>query len=368
MIVTKKKRAPITAKAVNRLPSLTIAAVDDSRSILAAADADPAPSLQLVPLEQLQPNPFQPRMEFDVAKLEELADSLKTDGFLQLIVARQRGDLFEILDGERRRRAAELAGLRVLPVLVRDATDAEMAELAIVSNDCREELNAIERAKAYQRLLAGGMTQEQLGKRLGRSQSFVANAVRLLTLPEAIQNQIILRQISGSAARELVTAAKTPELLAAAYDELNTLIVPAAAGEQPTAPTVRQVAAAVRTAADRRAAYDRSAQRLDPAAVNEAALAAWQQRWLEELLMREIEHRGTAGMLKAIGVSLADAWRRGAPHLYELLDLFSRGELIDLADEWGALIDPSKPRDKIIRRLMSDPKIREKLPAILATA
>lgn len=137
-----------------------------------------------IPLERLSANPFQPRAEFDPDKLKELADSIRLHGVLQPIVVRRFGEDYQIIAGERRWRAAQLVGLTAIPAVVRELDDAGMIQVALIENLQREDLNPIEEAAAYRKLMDEfDMTQEQLSAALGKSRSAIANAVRLLNLP-----------------------------------------------------------------------------------------------------------------------------------------------------------------------------------------
>lgn len=141
-----------------------------------------------IQLEQIVANPFQPRKIFDEEALQELADSIKEHGILQPIAVRKKVRKYEIVAGERRFRAAQLAGLQVIPVIVKNLTDTQMMELAILENLQREDLTVIEEAEAYQSLMEKlKLTQEELSKRLGKSRPHIANHVRLLTLPEVVR-------------------------------------------------------------------------------------------------------------------------------------------------------------------------------------
>jgi ParB family chromosome partitioning protein len=169
--------------------------------------AEPADSGRLTELsvDALSPNPHQPRKGFREEALDELAASIKSSGILQPIVARRRGERYEILVGERRWRAAQLAGLERVPVLVRDATDVEALELALVENLLREDLNPLEEADAYQRLLGEfAWTQEDLATRIGRDRSSIANALRLRRLPEVIQEDLREGRLTMGHARALL--------------------------------------------------------------------------------------------------------------------------------------------------------------------
>ena len=141
-----------------------------------------------VPIDQIHVNPNQPRKIFDSSALQELAASIKASGVIQPVVVRRVNGAYELIAGERRWRAARQAGLDRIPAVVRDATDAESLELALVENLLREDLNPMEEAEAYHKLLAQfGWTQEELAQRVGRDRSSIANALRLLRLPESIQ-------------------------------------------------------------------------------------------------------------------------------------------------------------------------------------
>lgn len=157
-----------------------------------AAPAATGDAFVEVSVDQIDVNPRQPRKAFDAAALDELARSLKTTGLLQpVIVRRAPGGRWQLIAGERRWRAARQAGLERIPAVVRDATDAESLEMALVENLLREDLNPMEEAEAYQRILTEfGWTQEQLGGRVGRDRSSIANALRLLRLAPPIQEDL----------------------------------------------------------------------------------------------------------------------------------------------------------------------------------
>jgi ParB family chromosome partitioning protein len=144
-----------------------------------------------IPLDRVRPNPRQPRKRFDPSALAELTESIRASGVIQPIVVRREGDDYELIAGERRWRAAKQAGLERIPAVVRDATNAQSLELALVENLLREDLNPIEAAEGYRQLLADfGWTQEQLGQRIGKDRSSIANALRLLRLPLPIQEDL----------------------------------------------------------------------------------------------------------------------------------------------------------------------------------
>ena len=154
-------------------------------------DARPEGPVTELPLDQIVPNPKQPRKRFEPEALAELTASIRASGVIQPIVVRKYGDHYELIAGERRWRAAREAGLERIPAVVREATNAESLELALVENLLREDLNPIEAAEGYRQLLADfGWTQEQLGQRIGKDRSSIANTLRLMKLPAPIQDDL----------------------------------------------------------------------------------------------------------------------------------------------------------------------------------
>ncbi|WP_076068764.1 ParB/RepB/Spo0J family partition protein [Sphingomonas montana] len=179
-----------------------------------AADGQRSPGIQSVAVAAIHPHPGQPRRHFDETALEELAQSIAVRGVLQPILVRPHDGGYQIIAGERRWRAAQRAHLHEVPVIVRDFSDIETLEVALIENIQRQDLNAIEEAEAYQRLIADyGHSQEALGKLVNKSRSHVANLVRLLDLPEPVRNDVSTGALSMGHARALVTA-KDPMLLA----------------------------------------------------------------------------------------------------------------------------------------------------------
>lgn len=159
-----------------------------------------------VPLSELDVNADQPRKTFPPASLAELADSIARDGLLQpVLVRRTPADRYEIIAGERRFRAAKLAGMTEIPVIVLEADDATAARVALVENLQREDLNPIEEAAAYEALIDRyALTQEQVAEQVGKSRSAVANALRLLELPEGVRNLLLAGQLTAGHARALL--------------------------------------------------------------------------------------------------------------------------------------------------------------------
>ncbi len=185
-------------------------------SALFGDEAETPKNLRTVATELLHPGRFQPRRNFDEASLQALADSVRAQGILQPILVRRSLDNpnnFEILAGERRWRAAQAAQLHEVPVIVRELGDREASEIALVENIQRQDLNAIEEARGYKRLIDEfGHTQEALAAALGKSRSHIANTMRLLNLPEEVQGMIVDGSLTAGHARALVNAPDALEL------------------------------------------------------------------------------------------------------------------------------------------------------------
>lgn len=175
----------------------------------------PAPR-QVMPVEQLTPNPDQPRRSFAPEALQELADSLKARGLLQPLIVRPHPSdkgLYQIVAGERRWRAAQIAQLHEVPVIIRDLSDTEVLEVAIVENIQRADLNAIEEAASFRQLMDRfGHTQEKLAEALNKSRSYIANLLRLLNLPEQVQAWLKEGKLTAGHARALITAPNAVDL------------------------------------------------------------------------------------------------------------------------------------------------------------
>lgn len=158
-----------------------------------------------VDLESIVPGPMQPRTHFDEASLESLADSIRTHGIVQPLLVRRRDGGYELIAGERRWRAAKLAGITRVPVVVKEVADDNLLEIALIENIQRENLNPIEEAQAYKKLLETvGLTQESLASRVGRDRSYITNYLRLLRLPDDVQQLVKERRLSTGHARTLL--------------------------------------------------------------------------------------------------------------------------------------------------------------------
>jgi ParB family chromosome partitioning protein len=181
---------------------------------LLASEPSEAEALVDVPIDQIEVNPYQPRKVFDFTALDELAASIKASGVIQPIIVRRIGGAYQLIAGERRWRAARQAGLERIPAIVREATDAQSIELALVENLLREDLNPIEAAQAYQKLLAEfSWTQEELAQRIGKDRTSIANCLRLLRLPEEIQADLRSGRLTMGHARALLALSTVSEQL-----------------------------------------------------------------------------------------------------------------------------------------------------------
>jgi ParB family chromosome partitioning protein len=192
-------------KVVNRVPSIAAIAASSATDFYFDPSPVPGASLREVRPDQISTNPKQPRQVFDEDALAELAHSIKEFGVLQPIVVRAKGDGFELVMGERRLRAAILAGLEKIPAIVRDTADDAMLRDALLENIHRAQLNPLEEAAAYQQLLEEfGVTHEELASRIGRSRSQVSNTIRLMNLPVAVQRRVAAGVLSAGHARALL--------------------------------------------------------------------------------------------------------------------------------------------------------------------
>jgi ParB family chromosome partitioning protein len=168
-------------------------------------DISARPSFIMCGIEELTPNRFQSRKEFSDQEQKRLVTSIKKNGIIQPIVVRRSGSAYEIIAGERRWRAAQEAGLKEVPIIVRDAEDAQAAELSLIENVQREGLNSLDEAEAYRTLMTTfGLSQEELSARVGKDRSTIANTIRLLKLPADIKKALIDKTISPGHARALL--------------------------------------------------------------------------------------------------------------------------------------------------------------------
>ncbi|MDH4330231.1 MAG: ParB/RepB/Spo0J family partition protein [Candidatus Moranbacteria bacterium] len=159
-----------------------------------------------VDVEKIKANPFQPRANFDENRLEELSQSIKRHGVIQPLIVTKAGDNYELIAGERRLQAAKKAGVRMVPVVIKDVDEKEKMEWAIIENIQRHDLNPIEEARAYKRLMeADNLNQDEVAEKMGKSRSFVANKIRLLDLPAEVQNALIEENITEGHAKAILS-------------------------------------------------------------------------------------------------------------------------------------------------------------------
>ena len=205
----KKKGLGRGLDAILQSPETDITSIDISGNYVAGAIAQ-------IEIDKIETNPFQPRTDFDENALNELAESIKNQGVIQPVTVRKMGyDKYQLISGERRLRASKMAGLKTIPVFIRVANDEQMLEMALIENIHRENLNAIEVAISYQRLLEEcQLTQDQLSEKVGKDRSTVSNFLRLLKLPAEIQIAIRDGYITMGHARALVNISdKTRQLV-----------------------------------------------------------------------------------------------------------------------------------------------------------
>lgn len=195
----KKKALGRGLSAILESPETDITSTDISGNFVAGAIAS-------IPIDQIETNPFQPRTDFEAEALKELSESIREQGIIQPITVRKMGyDRYQLISGERRLRASQLAGLTELPAYIRIANDQQVLEMAIVENIQRENLNALEIALSYQRLIDEcELTQEELSQRVGKNRATISNYMRLLKLPVPIQVAIRDGKISMGHARALI--------------------------------------------------------------------------------------------------------------------------------------------------------------------
>ena len=178
------------------------ALIPDKESIRESSVGD----ILKVAVDEISPNPFQPRTVFDEEKIDGLVASIKEKGILQPLLVRKRGEVYELIAGERRWRAAQKAGISEIPVIVHDTSDEEILEISLIENIQREDLNALEEAEAYRKLIEKfNHTQEQLARRLGKNRSTIANSLRLLRLPEGIKQSLQQNLLTMGHARAILS-------------------------------------------------------------------------------------------------------------------------------------------------------------------
>ena len=203
---------PIPKKAA---PATVLRPADAVPGVPAAVDTVHGQSVLEVAVGKILPNPHQPRVDFSEDRLSELAESIREHGIIQPLIVTRRGESFELIAGERRLQAAKRAGLDTVPVVVREAEEEDKFELAIIENIQRHDLNALEEARAYRRLIDEfHLTQEEVARKMGKSRSLIANTLRLLQLPVEVQRSLQEGVISEGHARAVLSVAGTEKQLA----------------------------------------------------------------------------------------------------------------------------------------------------------
>lgn len=178
-----------------------LGALLDSENVLSESSA-----ISELKINEIEPNKEQPRKQFDQEKLKGLADSIKQYGVVQPIIVKKNENGYSIIAGERRWRAAKIAGLKTIPAIIKDLTTREIMEIALIENIQREDLNPVEEAEAYKKLIdEHGLTQEALSKVVGKSRAAIANSIRLLTLTEAVKEMLVNDLLTPGHARTLIT-------------------------------------------------------------------------------------------------------------------------------------------------------------------
>lgn len=212
---------PAKKKALGRGLNALIGGIDDPAASIQTVETS-GKSVQNIPLDDIRPNPYQPRKFFNEDAIEELAASIDEHGILQPLVLRRIGAGYEIVAGERRWRASQRLKLETVPALIESFNDQQMLELALIENIQREELNSIEEARAYRQLIDEfSLTQEQVAVRIGKSRVAVTNTLRLLRLPEDIQKWVEEDKISAGHARTLLSLESNASQLAMAREIMN---------------------------------------------------------------------------------------------------------------------------------------------------
>jgi ParB family chromosome partitioning protein len=202
------KPVPAAKKAVKHLGRGLSSLIGDIDTIAAAPDntsQTSGPQLLELDVNIISPNPYQPRTEWDEQELTELVNSVRANGIVQPVIVRKTGKTYQLIAGERRWRASKIAGLKVIPAMLRDVTEEQMLELALVENIHRSDLNPIERAKAYHEYLEKfNLTQAEAAEKLGENRSVLANHIRLLDLPQEVKDMLINKALSMGHARAIL--------------------------------------------------------------------------------------------------------------------------------------------------------------------
>ncbi|MGZ8424496.1 MAG: ParB/RepB/Spo0J family partition protein [Candidatus Binatia bacterium] len=209
---------PMQKKGLGRGLSALIPGAPESAAVETTFNSSP----KQVAVDRITTSPFQPRRTFDEAKIAELASSIRNQGIIQPLIVRPKNDGFELIAGERRWRAAMRAGLSHVPVVVRDASDHEAMQIALVENLQREDLNSIEEANGYRRLQEEfHWSQEEMAEKVGKSRPAIANSMRLLTLPSEVQQEVISGNLPAGQARALLGLHTEPLIISACREVIS---------------------------------------------------------------------------------------------------------------------------------------------------
>lgn len=194
-----------------------MAVLDQNRGVVPSEEAPVIQADRMVKIRMVEPNRDQPRKTFDEESLNELADSIRQYGVISPLIVTKKGEHYEIVAGERRWRAAKLAGLKEVPIIEREFTDEEIAEISLIENIQRRDLNPIEEAMAYDRLINEyALTQEELSEHLSKSRTTIANALRLLKLPEKVREMLISGELSSGHAKVILGLSSAEKQIEAA--------------------------------------------------------------------------------------------------------------------------------------------------------
>jgi ParB family chromosome partitioning protein len=203
---TNASSTPFATAPASTVPSLAASVGPSAAAATSSALASGSEIVVMIDIDLIDPSPHQPRVKFDQTAMDELAASIIASGIIQPVLARRNGPRFQLIAGERRWRAAQAASLQRIPAILRDVSDEKAAELTLIENLQREDLNPLEEAMAFDRLSHDfGMTHEQIAERTGKSRSAISNSTRLLKLDRQVQKMIATGEISASHARALVT-------------------------------------------------------------------------------------------------------------------------------------------------------------------
>ena len=205
-------KTPDRRKALGKGLSALLPARPEVTAQVSAPSANTGPTVALLPISRIDPNPLQPRHVFDAGRIQELANSIQANGIIQPLIVRKTGDRYEMIAGERRLRAARMAALTEVPAIIQDYADDRLLEIALVENIQREDLNPIETAQALERLAREmNLSHEEIATRTGKDRTTITNLIRLLRLPEGVQLLLAERRLSMGHARAIL-GLPTPEL------------------------------------------------------------------------------------------------------------------------------------------------------------